>query len=61
MEETLQSKYSLGISCINMPDFLSLGGGKKNENVQKKRKKIALCNTLIRYITTNKCFDLHLV
>lgn len=28
-EETLQSKYSLGISCINMPDFLSPGGGKK--------------------------------
>lgn len=49
-EETLQSKYSLGISCINMPDFLS-PGGEKNENAKK------LCVTVIQYVTTNKWFD----
>lgn len=44
MEETLQSKYSLGISCINMPDFLSLGGERKMK-MYKKREKKALCVT----------------
>lgn len=44
MEETLQSKYSLGISCINMPDFLSLGGERKMK-MYKKREKKSLCVT----------------
>lgn len=39
-EETLQSKYSPGISCINMPDFLSPGWKRNREKKKKKKKQL---------------------
>lgn len=59
MEETLQSKYSPGISCINMPDSIAEGGREGEERKKKcKEEEGALCRgAAVQYVTTGACFD----
>lgn len=52
MEETLQSKYSPGISCINMPDSIAEGGREGEERKKRNaKKKKELCVEAQRFST----------